>query len=188
MNKTIRTIYNFGNAADFEVLDNAEKAMREFSIELRGLSRDPLQQALQRAERAELQRDNLKQRLDVILDLLDDAYNKMDRESHLQGLPLYDEQGVNQAHRVAAGGEPPRPTKLDPPDQETPFICRSLSPSAIEATIRACTTRSEIVDIVDQVDRLYLSGQVEVLEPFYLWLMSVVGQHCEYLDKQQEAN
>ncbi|MDY6868828.1 MAG: hypothetical protein SVT56_13185 [Chloroflexota bacterium] len=41
-------------------------------------------------------------RLQLIADMLDEAFDPEAMD--------YDVQGVNQAHRVAAGGEPPRQT------------------------------------------------------------------------------
>ncbi|NIX57646.1 MAG: hypothetical protein GWN14_17415 [candidate division Zixibacteria bacterium] len=43
------------------------------------------------------------ERLALIKELLDEAYSSIDMS--------YDTQVVNQAHRVAAGGNPPRATK-----------------------------------------------------------------------------
>ena len=59
--------------------------------------------------------DELKElqgRLACIKELLDEAYDDDPIEFGMSGLTqLYDEQGVNQAYRVASGGELPKRVK-----------------------------------------------------------------------------
>lgn len=49
----------------------------------------------------------LKQRLRMICELLDEGFDPDEPDVY-----QYDTQAVNQAHRIAAGGEAPRETKL----------------------------------------------------------------------------
>lgn len=56
--------------------------------------------------------DQLRSRLEQAATLLDDALDPECME--------YDTQGVNQAHRVLRGGDPPRPTKPHPVDEGAP--------------------------------------------------------------------
>ena len=76
--------------------------------------------AAMRNRALEREHAELTERVKLARDLLDEAGPDLDLG--FEGWSLYDDQGVNQAHRVLHGGEPPRYVRPPRPfDDDQPF-------------------------------------------------------------------
>lgn len=69
-------------------------------------------------------------------------------------------------------------------DQPAKYLCQSISLSKVKAALNTCNTTDAMARIVDEIDTLYLSGEVEVND--YLWpaLTTIVSDAADDLKQK----
>jgi len=70
-------------------------------------------------------------------------------------------------------------------ENESAFVCQSLSLARVVQAVNECHTKQELTAVVDEIDQLFFTLDLEVMDDFWVQLTALVGQRCEAIDQAQ---